>query len=356
MKGLFSHSGIITKVRAMRGKLLKNEQYHTMASLETVPEAVHFLSGFPAYHLTFSDLDDCSLHRGAIEQLLTSCLYEDYSKLYRFASLKQRVFLDFYFTYFEISLLKKCLRNAAAHHPASLELMQYEEFFQKHSSLNLYGLSVAASLEEFINSLKGSFYYEVLFQLNESGNTDPFVYEMSLDLLYFKRAWNYLNKRLPKSEQKALIECFGSKLDLLNLQWIYRAKKYYKLSPDSLRQLLIPIHYHLRNDQVEQLLQAEKAEDFFSELSHTWYGRHFKETDLLELPNHELLYHSILNYIHHTIEKRRPYSMAVLLSYFYFKEQELQIIITIIESIRYQLHTNTIMTYIDEYQVRGELP
>ena len=48
----------------------------------------------------------------------------------------------------------------------------------------------------------------------------------------------------------------GSKIDLLNLQWIYRAKKYYNMKPADIYLLLIPIHYKLSTDQVKEMVRC----------------------------------------------------------------------------------------------------
>lgn len=349
MKGLLSYSGIAAKVKAMEGKLITMEQYKNMAALENVTEAVGFLKTLPSYQALFSNLDDEALHRSAIERRLTGSLFSDYTKLYHFANLKQRKFLDFYFLHFETDIIKNCLRNAAAHHSVSLGLAQYEEFFNKHADVDLIRLSSSESLDEFIDNLENTIYYAPLIKLKDAGDTDHFNYEMALDLFYFDRAWTLIQKALPKSEQDAIFECFGTKLDLLNLQWIYRTKKYYAISGEAVRDLLIPLHYKLRTEQLHKLAGAETIEDFFTELSFTWYGARLKEAELLENPDLEVLFRYVLNHMHRREGKRAPYSMSILHSYLYFKESELRKIITIIESVRYKTDISEIITFIEQH-------
>lgn len=349
MRGLLSYSGITAKVKAMEGKLITDEQYRYMAALESVPATVEFLRTLPPYQDTFSNLDDESLHRGTIERLLADSLYRDYTKLYRFGSLKQRRFLDFYFFHFETDILKNCLRNAVAHQSVSLGLARYEGFFKKHSSVDLIQVSASESLEEFIDNLEGTAYYKPLIKLKDSGDTDHFDYEMALDLFYFGHAWDLIQNTLPKSEQDTILQCFGTKLDLLNLQWIYRTKRYYAVSSEAVMTLLIPIHYKLRPEHLKRLAETDSAEDFFSALSLTWYGSRLKKAELSEKPDLEILYRYVLNHIHRTVSKRSPYSMAILYSYLYFKEAELRKIITIIESIRYNTDVSEIITYIEQH-------
>lgn len=348
MKGLLSYSGITAKVRAMQGKLITDDQFKEMAALESVPEAVGFLKALPSYQETFSGLEDDALHRGTIEQLLAGSLYRDYTKLYRFANLEQRRFLDFYFSHFEASILKKCLRNTMAHHPVSLGLARYEDFFNRHSKVDLVAVSASGNPDEFIDNLEGTIYYDSFSKLRDAGDTDHFDYEMALDLLYFVHSWGLIQKKLPKGEQDAILQCFGTKLDLLNLQWIYRTKRYYHIAPETVKGLLIPLHYKLRTEQLERLCAAESMDDFFTELSRTWYGSRLKEANLAENPDLEVLYRHVLNHIYRTVSKRTPYSMASLYSYFYFKEEEINKIIMIIEGIRYSVDVGEIITYIGQ--------
>ena len=95
------------------------------------------------------------------------------------------------------------------------------------------------------------------------------------------------------------------------------------------------------------MAEAASLHDFFAALRDTHYGK-LPETDWNELPNLESLYHQILNQIYKGTGRRHPYSMAVLDSYLYAKELELQKIIAIIEVIRYGLNPNKIMDMVDK--------
>lgn len=159
---LLTYSGITTKVRAMESHLISDNQFREMADLEDVRSAAEYLRQQPAYADIFTDLDDAKLHRGYIEQLLTLSKYRDFTKLYRFANLSQRKFLD---------------------------------------------------------------------------------------------------------------QSFGSHLDMLNIQWIYRSKKYYSLPPADIYALLIPVQYRLKSEQIQRMAEAATLDDFFTVLKGSYYGR-----------------------------------------------------------------------------------
>lgn len=122
---------------------------------------------------------DGELDRSRIEQLLWLSLYRDYSSLYRFAAVSQRKFLDLYFMHFEVDILKKCLRDAASSRSSDLDLSIFEDFFQKHSHLDLAGLAECSSLDSFVEGLRGSFYYDRSAG-SGTGVTALFDYESAL--------------------------------------------------------------------------------------------------------------------------------------------------------------------------------
>lgn len=345
MGNLLSYSGLTTKVRAMESHLITDSQFREMAALESVLSAVEYLRHLKTYDGLFSDLDDEKLHRGAIEERLILSLYEDFAKLYRFSNLDQRKFLDLYFMHFEIDILKKCFRNAMGRNRLDIDLSIFKDFFSKHSKLDLLKLSSSSDLHEFIANLEGSIYYDLLAHLEEGFEPTLFDYEVHLDLLYFNTIWKVKNKYLSKSEQELLTRCFGSKLDLLNIQWIYRSLKYYHLNSADIYALLIPIKHHLKKEQITKMVESASMDEFFSVLKTTYYGQK-SEMELREKPDLEQLTSEVLDKIYRSTSRQNPYSIATLNSYLYFKEVEIQKIITLIESIRYKVKPEEILSYV----------
>lgn len=345
MSGLLAYSGITTKVRAMESRFLNDAQFREMAALESVAEAVDYLKRYPSYADVFANLEENQLHRGVIEQYLGLSLYRDFASLYRFSNLTQRRFLDSYFMHYEIVILKNCLRNALDHRKLDLDLSMFQDFFDRHSGLDFAKLSASADLTEFISNLEGTDYYPLLSCLSDTTDPTLFDYEMHLDLLYFKTMWKSRGNHLSKKEKDTLAKCFGSKLDMLNIQWIYRSRKYYNLSPADIYSLLIPIQYHLKKEEIIKMAEAASLDEFFAALRDTFYGS-LELTDLNAAPNLEALYEEVLDRIHRITSQQNPYSIATLNSYLYFKEAEIQKIITVIESIRYGIHADTICSYI----------
>lgn len=346
MEGLLNYSAIAAKLSAMRGRFLTADQYRELAFTGTVPAAVEYLKTLPSYNKVFTETENEDLHRGRIEQLLWLSLYQDYSSLYRFSNLNQRKFLDFYFLHFEIDILKKCLRNALASRKSQLDFNMFETFFQRHSRLNLESLQDASTLSSFIESLRGSFYYQPLSRLQDEGVTSLFEYESSLDTLYFIHMWKTLKRHMGKAEKEAVFSSIGEKLDLLNLEWIARAKQHYQLSADGIRGFLIPVNYRLKKEQIDAMAAAASFEEFLGLLPNTAYGNRIPPEIFSgrQISDIKTVFRSLLDAVYQSAGRKKPYSAATLNSFFYFKEKEIQNIITAVEGIRYQLDGNEIMS------------
>ena len=347
-----TYSAVSAKIRAMQGRFLTDADFSRLAFSDSVSAAVEALKSHPSYRHAFETGGDGELDRSRIEQLLWLSLYRDYSSLYRFSTVNQRKFLDLYFMHFEIDILKKCLRNAASRRSSDLDLSIFEGFFQKHSHLDLAGLAECSSLDSFLDGLRGSFYYEPLRRLRDQGVTALFDYESALDSLYFIHLWKNMKKQLGRKELEAVSQCIGEKIDLLNLEWLSRAKEYYRLSDRAIEDFLIPVYYKLRKDQVRDMARSSSREEFLRILKATRYGnRIFGQPDPSsgqENPRLKRLFRSLLDAVYQNSGRKNPYSAAVLNTYFYFKEEEIRKLITTVEGIRYQLDGNEILSCLDE--------
>ena len=331
MGNLMAYSAIVTKIEAMERWRLTDRQFEEMAALESVPEAVAYLKENPSYESLFSSFSQEELHRGKIEQQLNQALYRDFMRIYRFANLRQRRFLELYFRRYELSILKTCLRGIAGGMEQELKLEEFGTFFQQHSKLDLHQICQKQTLEQWIASLKGSSYYAPLAALEQKGNVSPTDCETVLDMSYFTSSWRINKRYLKKDEQKIITQCFGTRMDMLNIQWIYRAKKYYGLSGAQIISVLIPIRFHLTKEQVTRMAQAESLDEFFNVLKTTHYGK----MDLSETPDLKKIADQINDRVYEMTRKSDRYSIAALNSYLYFKDKEVRRIVTTLERIRY---------------------
>ena len=343
MKGLFTYSGLTTKIRAMQGHLLNDRNFREIVELPNVPAAVSYLKQQPSYAELFQGLEESSLHRGQIEQILHLAVYRDFSILYRFCNLVQRKFLRNYFKRYEISILIECLNKIFDHRDVSLNLSIYQDFFDRHSQLDLALVTSSSSPEELISNLKGTEYYDPLVHLSTMENPTLFDYEMTLDLYYFSHLWKQKEKIAKKKDLEELTKAWGSKFDMLNLQWIYRSKQYYHMTSADIYALIIPVHYHLKKTEVQSLVEAENMEAFQQLIQQTYYAKHFEQFSTETM---ESMYAQIMKHILSLASRNNPYSLATVYSYLYHKDHEINRLIIALECVRYGISPDEAMQYV----------
>ncbi len=342
MSGLISYSGITTKIRAIRGKMLKQEQFLELAECRSVAEVLEYLKGTEAYQELFVTMDSEDVHRGNIEKLLKKSYYSDYEKLYRFADVEQRKYLDLFFKKFELTFLKACLRNICRTNSEDRSDKEISGFLQKHSKLDMAALQSETTMEGFVEKLRRTEYYDSLKRVLAGDRRTLFDYEAALDLLYFTRFWKEKSKSFKGIDAQVLDRSFGYKIDILNMQWIYRSKRYYQLSDAEIYSFLLPITYRLTKQDLARMVEAADAKSFLTAISRTTYYKLYPKISGETL---EDMYIYLLDNVHDSDGYKHPYSVAILNSYLYRKEYEINKIITIMECIRYSVDKQDTMSY-----------
>ena len=343
MGNILAYSGIVTKIRAMEAKLLTPAQFEEIANLGNVLEVVSYLKEHSAYAEVLSALDDDKLHRGNIEKVLVQSLYHDYSKIYRFCGQTQRRFLKLYLKRYEIDLINYCLRIVINHYRQPFDLLYKKSFFDHYSQISIEKLITSRTTDELIENLKDTEYYAPLKKIQESQHISLFDYELTLDLYYFSTLWKERKKVLKKADLELFTKDCGSKIDLLNLQWIYRAKKYYQIQPADIYLMLIPIHYKIHVAQMKELVETASLEEFMQALEKTSYARHYNFKQNLTI---EQMYNDCLHRLYLIDRRRNPYSIAAINTYLFLKEEELNKLTTAMECIRYSLSPGETLAYV----------
>ncbi|HIW21106.1 MAG TPA: V-type ATPase subunit [Candidatus Dorea intestinavium] len=343
MSGVMTYSGITTKIKAMEAKLLTDKDYETIAGMHGVVEVIEFLKGKPGYSRFIEQLDDSLYHRRHIEKVLVQSLYDDYTRVFRFAGFEQKKFMKFYIKGYEVDLINYCFRIVFNHYDWPFDLDYKKEFFDTYSQLSIEKLETSTNIEELVENLKGTEYYEPLKRVAQSPKATLFDYDLALDLYSFTNLWKMRKRTLKNKELEYLTKDIGTVIDLMNLQWIYRAKKYYKLVAPDIYSMTIPIQYHLKVDEFKALVEAPGVEEFVNQVANTYYAKkyHLDNTKTLEQ-----LYKDSMVGLYMADRRRAPYSIASINTYFFLKENEIDKLTTALECIRYGLSSRETLGYI----------
>lgn len=343
MLKVLQYSGLTTKVRAMRGKLLKKSDYQELAEATSVSGFVERLKKHKTYEDVFEEVDPELIHRGEMEKILTYGTYRDFSKIYSFANMGQRNFLKLYFMKYEVSMIKRAVRGLDYEDSQSY-FDRAEVIFTEYSDIDIQAVYDATTIEQIIEALKGTIYYEPLSRVSEYAEATRFDYEMSLDIFAFKYLWKK-KKIFKNKEQRTISEFVGTDIDLLNVLWIYRAKRYYRLSAAKIYDIIIPINYRIKSEQLQALVEARDEAEFTAVLETTKIGSYLKEADL-GINDLETAYKRLLRKFNNKTFNLNPYSLACVNTYMSEKNEEIQRLIKIAESIRYGYKSDVIIAEI----------
>lgn len=331
MSGLLTYSGLSTKIRYMKSNLITKDEWQKIIELESINDFFLYLHAHKTYGLIFERIDSTDVHRETLEHYLIYSNYLDYAKLYKFSSISQRTFLKLYFSKHEIRLIKRVMRHLEDSTKDHVN-EELDEIFNKYSSIPTDELFKSRNMAELIESLKDTIYYKPLqdvYSFPESKNID---FEAALDFTYFMQFWKKKDRLFNKKIAKILEVEIGTEVDTLNILWIYRSKKYYNLTKASILSFIIPIYHKLKKEEINNMLDSNTLDEFYAALSKTKYAFALDVDNEL---NFESSYEKLLSSIYKRFADMLPYSLAIVNSYLYHKEDEMKKLITIAECIRY---------------------
>ncbi|MFO7152088.1 MAG: V-type ATPase subunit [Bacillota bacterium] len=327
-------AAVNTKIKALERDFLSAEQYAEMLRQRSIPELAIYLKEKTSYGKYLSDINPETMNRTALERALKRNMVKNLDKLLYFFSGQYRDFLRVLFFKYEISDLKNLARDIYNGSSNSIEEDLYF-FIGKYSKASLSKLQKATNLRDFIHALEGSEFFEYVKPLLEGKRENLFRLEMALDASYFsiiKKSSEKLDKR-----DRSIIEKWeGMVSDLYNLQWIYRGKKFYMLTPEELLNYTIDMGDRLNFARRRELCYSKNLEELKSKAAEYGYGFLFKKDQTSDIYMERRI-NRFLFYKLGALVRQYPMSIIQSVAYAWFLDFEVRDIFSIAECIRYNL-------------------
>ncbi len=89
-----------------------------------------------------------------MEKVLYQSLFDDYSRIFRFAGIRQKKFLRLYWKRYEVDLINYCLRIVFNHYAAPFDLEYKKRFFDRYSDISIDRLITSANINELVDNLR----------------------------------------------------------------------------------------------------------------------------------------------------------------------------------------------------------
>lgn len=336
------YSGSYAKICAMKSKLLKENDYRRLAELCCVKDIALYLKETVRYKALFENEDIDSIDRLSFEEIICHSGDSDLISLRRFMSADGKELLMLFVMEKEVAFLKQILRSIESE-------SKYQPGFddggilRKYFSFDVNHIADSESLKELAENLQGSKYYEQLSLFAQKPDFyNLFNMEMALDTYYYKYVWNAAKKNLKGSEKRTFLQSYGSKIDMLNIMWILRCKKYFEVDKKTLKSLTLPIYYGLRKESIEEMINAHNEDELYRIILNTKYADIFRDRE----ESFEQVWANVTMEKEAKSAKVNPFSVFTIIEYLNVKETEIKNLIKIAEATEYNLDKSEILQYI----------
>jgi V/A-type H+-transporting ATPase subunit C len=323
-----SNYASITKSKNLFGQLLCDEDFKNLIMFDDLNSVIDYFKNRTAYGDRLTILDSRNVLY--FENQIKKAFFKYYGKFYHYFINEDKDLFKALFLRYEVENLKLYVRNAIRLKP--MENLKDEILITDlYSNLNYELLSLSVDLNTLIESLHGTPYQKIIKKYADQDDEKKLFYiEMSLDRHYFKQLSKAISN-LSDKNKIPLIELLGVNSDLLNIQWIYRGRKYFNLSPEELFNYCLESGKKVKNEYMKKLCYIDDFEELKREVQKTKYEYMFADNDIMVERNMERIIFKLID----TLIIKNWDSIIVPIGYLHKLEYEMRDIFTVFEAIRY---------------------
>ena len=320
------HGAPNAKARVMIGNLLKYEDYKKLISFDSTDKFIDYIYNYTHYR---EALEENNYNIENTEISIKKYFIKSLEKLYYFYFDEYRDFFKALLMRYEVEDIKIFLRVFTRKESKAVGQQHYI-YSDLFKNISYEKIKKADTLDEFINSLKDTIYYKELMKyINEDRDKMLFYMEMALDRIYFTKLYRTTLK-LKKKDREKILEMLGINIDLLNIQWIYRGRKYFNISSEELFNLSLDMGYKYDLKKIKDLCYMS-LDNFRKHINNSQYNEIFKEEEyLMERSYERYLYNMLNDYI-----KTSGLSITIPVVYIFKIEYEMRDLFSILEGIKY---------------------
>lgn len=333
MDKVITYAAVNTKIRALEKDFLKREDYLNMIREKSVIDVARYLKENTSYGKLLREINIDNISRRDLEDILKNNMIKNMDKLiYYFRDDYKELIRSLYVKY-EIEDLK--ILSRSIFNGKDLETIEKPfSFLGKYSRVDPKILFKSKTNRDLIYSLKGSEFYEFLIPLVNGKRENRFRFEMALDMGYFSIIQSRKLK-ISREDRKILKKWEGLLADLYNIQWVYRGKKFYSLSPEELLNYTINFGDKLTFRERKAMCYAKNLEELYKLITNTIYGFLFKKEEISRDIYMERRINRFIYYKLKALDRQFSLSIIQTIDFVWSFEFEIRDIISILEAIRY---------------------
>jgi len=341
-------AAVNSKVRVLEGRFLEEGQIEKLLECRSFGESVKYLYENTPYRSVLKGYRIEDLHRGMLEVILKRDYIRNFDKFEHYLNGDYKKLLRIFFMKFEIEDIKIIMRGIYIKKTRA-ELSALVTSQSRLSSINYERLIKAEDIGSALEELKGTVYYRYISSsVRDIEKEGFFRFETSLSASYYSELVSFV-KKLGKEDREILEKISGIQVDLINLQWIFRAKKYYKLYPEEILAYAIYYGFRLSRDKLKELSYVKSIDEFLDKLKGIPYSQIFLDSENQDY----LIEREIFSYLKDIYNKyKRDYRMniSVLYSFLELAYLECRDVIAILESKRYSINYEDSAKFITDFR------
>lgn len=338
-----SSLAILSKTRAMFGRRLKISDYTSLASAGGVEQAAAYLKKSPAYADVLEGVNERTIHRRELEDLIRQKHYMNFESLCRYElSIGERL-AEYILLTSEIKIIVASLSRIMAGIEGGRYVLTASRYLDRHLKIDLRALERAKNFGDILEAVKESEFYKALngFRARDLKEVELAELENALFTKYNGYLIDLFQNSLDDGAKEVLLDMFKTKIDLTNIAHIVRLKKYFNDSGEHRKFAVISggnasvkfIEKALDCKDADEVLALAKNNRLLSKklriLDRCYYIDEAPERYLFEKSFKEIYF--------------SPYPAVVMVSYLNISSVEIDNIVKIIEGIRYKLSPDEIM-------------
>lgn len=330
MSQLTKYAFANAKIRAMLSRLLEPQFLESLLSAPQFSEAVDLLKK-TQYAPIAEKVNTGAPDMRLLEERFTAYDEDIFRKVSSFLLPAEKDFVLLLLEKFEIDSLKVALR--IWHRKAQAD----EEFLPSRRILHPIDYAKiikAQSIEELIVLLSETPYFRALARGREKfkEKNSLFYLEASLDVDYYERLFAAVAKFSP-SDRSIARKVLGIEVDIENINWLIRLRKYYNLALGDMLDWVIPGGEYVTREAVRR---SYTTDGFGSVLESVAVGPYAQIRDLSDRNIYfieNFLHEILLNQVRRALSGF-PFSIGTVLGYLTLKVRETRNIISILNAKR----------------------
>ena len=351
---LSKYSFLNAKLRARISKILPDELFGELAKAASIDAALALLAGTP-----FEGLAKTYSRTGDIKQAELELLKSEielYKNIRQYIHPNSAALVDALLMRFEIVNLKNAIRiyfDRKIRNRSVENAVHYILYERIIHDIPIDIVVNAEDFEEIAGVCSGTPYEVVIKKYSHTVESEGSLFrmEVAIDHLYYDGLIAAIGK-LNRRDREIALRLTGVEIDLQNINWIIRFKKYYDLPLEAVLAAIVPGGFNLDKTVMSEIYNAQNVTSVLQGFVKRKYPglSTLLSSETPDSTSRLLLIRRILEEImKHEVQRiltGYPFTVGIILAYFVLKGNELKKIRTILNAKYYGVEQERIESMI----------